>query len=448
MPFLSRRYALVAPAAAALVLLAVLLLPYIGLQAIEKESARSRDLARLQDRVSEAADGMSATVLGPLRDMNPASRDPLQLRAVQASAEANEVALREVERLRSTALKNGLGAELDTYIASSYAFLDAANARAEAIAAGTPPAETANNAAYMQLRATNVNDLQNFRSGAFIAGDEIEADLHDANVLNRNLRTAAVTLAVFAIAAVVTLQVSSVRGARAAAIVARQDSDDRTAMLNLASHELRNPLSIASLNCQLLAELARDNGDPELESIASDAHVAVMRAGALVAEFLDLSRLDADRLNLKFAEVEVRPIIDEALALTSSFRGERPTEVVGDVGSARADRGRLQIILRNLVDNAWKYSPEKSKVAVVVHQRPGTVEIDVLDEGIGVPANDRERIFDRFQRLAQTEEVTGVGIGLHLSRELARRMGGDIFVAESDKGTRMRLVVPSSGGSS
>ena len=198
-----------------------------------------------------------------------------------------------------------------------------------------------------------------------------------------------------------------------------------------------------SLAAQMLQSSAADSGDPLLSQVADDAYAAARRSEALVAELLDLSRLDANRLKLAIRPTRLAPVLDEAVLLTVHHLGERPVAVHGVLDAAvLADGSRLAIILRNLVDNAFKYSPRGSEVTIRIVAGESRISVEVRDLGPGIPAADRERVFHRFERLTATQHIGGIGIGLHLSRELARRMGGDLSVAESDGGACLRLVLP------
>jgi signal transduction histidine kinase len=129
--------------------------------------------------------------------------------------------------------------------------------------------------------------------------------------------------------------------------------------------------------------------------------------------------------------------------MSTAHHGPRDVHISGDqLTPVSADPDRLKVILRNLVDNAFKYSPADSGVFISISQFEDRVRIDVQDEGAGVPEEFRERIFERFERLGTPAHASGVGIGLFLSRELARRMDGDIRCEPSERGARFELELP------
>jgi signal transduction histidine kinase len=229
---------------------------------------------------------------------------------------------------------------------------------------------------------------------------------------------------------------------------ARRESAERLAahrgdVVNMASHELRNPLTVLTLSTGMITRAAEQRNDRALTELAQDAHVAALRCQSLVNELLDLGRLDADRLQLHLGATPLLPALHDAVAMSEAHHGSRKFAIDGarDI-KVSADEDRLRVILRNLVDNAYKYSPAGSRVTVTIREWEGRVRVDVEDEGEGVPPAYRERIFERFERVSGSQHISGVGIGLYLSRELARRMNGDLRLGEREHGASFGLELP------
>ncbi len=284
-------------------------------------------------------------------------------------------------------------------------------------------------------------ELRFRRGGSFSSG------LYSANwiVAAGVLVTAALTVVMIAL-------MLAARSSLGRAVYAEQTALHRGDLVDLASHELRNPLAILSLAAEMLEAEASVLGELSLQESAAAARAAAGRAEALVSELLDLSRMDAQRLHLALGPVRLEPAIDDAIALTSSHWGDRPVNRTGPAlgeGLVIADPGRLDIVLRNMVDNAFKYSPEGTPVSIAVEaERDDEVAVTVSDEGPGIPVADRTAVFDRFRRGEATANVGGLGIGLHLSRELARRMGGELTLLPGalGQGARFRLVLRAAAG--
>jgi signal transduction histidine kinase len=213
----------------------------------------------------------------------------------------------------------------------------------------------------------------------------------------------------------------------------------------MVNHELRNALAAVYGWSEMLV---RKKDPATVPRAAFEVLDSAQHAVALINDLLDLSRLDEDRLKPVIRAVEpisiasrsmrrVTPAADlkgVALRLTSS--PELPT--------CETDANRLEQILVNLLGNAIKYAPERSAVLVSIMARDERVVYQVDDEGPGVPADDTERIFDIYVT-KPGEESRGLGLGLPLSRRLARLLGGELrAVPQPGRGGRFILEVPAS----
>jgi len=222
----------------------------------------------------------------------------------------------------------------------------------------------------------------------------------------------------------------------------------RQRFVSTASHELRTPL--ASLGVML--ELASDELEPGAER-PGQARVQVERAreqagrlGALARDLLDLSVLDAG-VDLRDERVDLAAIARGVVAELGPRAQLGGLDLSAPRGAsyARGDPSRIAQIVRGLVDNALRFAPEGTAIRIEATNgaRPS---IAVYDDGPGVPADDAERIFERFQRGSAPGEGGGFGLGLAIGRELARRMGGDLRLQTSPRGARLQLTVPPDSG--
>jgi signal transduction histidine kinase len=204
------------------------------------------------------------------------------------------------------------------------------------------------------------------------------------------------------------------------------------------SHELRTPMAgiYGAAQTLLREDIELDPGDRRtlLEIIATQA----VRLSQITEEVLIASRLDRDELPIARERVEVGPVAAETVEHMRSRVPEASMvglDVEPDLPPASADRDRLQQVLMNLLDNAVKYSPNGGRVLVTVSAPAGRVRIAVKDSGVGIPSAEQQRIFEKFYRLDTqlTRAGGGTGLGLYITRELVRRMGGTITV-ESEPG--------------
>ncbi|WP_277211338.1 sensor histidine kinase [Isoptericola croceus] len=212
------------------------------------------------------------------------------------------------------------------------------------------------------------------------------------------------------------------------------------------SHELKTPVGALAL----LAETVQDAADDPVAvrrftmRMQAEAH----RLSALVHEIIELSRLQVAGALQEVRPVPVRDVVDEAVdRARTTAQGKNITITVG--GSADCvvfgDHNLLVTAVRNLLDNAVSYSGENTRVGVGVHERGGLVEIDVVDQGIGISAEVQERVFERFYRVdpARSRDTGGTGLGLSIVKHVAADHGGDVRVwSEPGKGSTFTLRIP------
>jgi signal transduction histidine kinase len=217
----------------------------------------------------------------------------------------------------------------------------------------------------------------------------------------------------------------------------RQQEEARRAFVATASHELRTPLTSLDGMLELLDDDLRYE-QPDLEdarALLDRARVQSRRLGRLAADLLDLSRLDA-QIELRSEPVELGELSRAVLAEFELGTAERGivTRLDDSGGSvwALGDPGSIARILRILLDNAVRISPARSELRIELC-RGSDVAIRVCDQGPGVPPEEREQIFRRFERGRDTAGKAGFGLGLAIGRELAERMGGRL-VLEEDTG--------------
>jgi len=214
------------------------------------------------------------------------------------------------------------------------------------------------------------------------------------------------------------------------------------------SHELRTPL--AAIHGSALTLLRRDITLPEelrerlLEVIGEESD----RLAQIVNDLLIASYLDSGQLPVSIESCDPRMLAESVVEAA----GVRVPETIqlsvaapDELEPVAADRGQLRQVLANLVDNAIKYSPDGGPVEVRLEERDGYVRFEVLDEGLGIPAGEHRRVFEKFYRLDpnMTRGIGGTGLGLYISRELVRRMQGRIWVeSRLGKGSRFFVEIP------
>jgi signal transduction histidine kinase/CHASE3 domain sensor protein len=223
-------------------------------------------------------------------------------------------------------------------------------------------------------------------------------------------------------------------------------SEAKSAFLATMSHELRTPLN-AIIGYQ---SLLKEGIDGPL-SDAQLAHLNRIRASAdhllsLIDEVLTFSRVEAGKEVVQREDVSLRSVIDQAITMITPLAEVKglTVRVEGDDPQLFTDGGKVRQILLNLLSNAIKFT-DSGEVVIRSRAYQETVEVSVADTGIGIAAENLERIFDPFWQVEQrsTRKVGGTGLGLSVSRTLAQLVGGDIRVeSEPGKGSTFTLTLP------
>ena len=214
------------------------------------------------------------------------------------------------------------------------------------------------------------------------------------------------------------------------------------------SHELKTPLT--AMRGFIEAVLDDDEMPPKMQhSFLQKAHKNTGRLVAIVSDLLSLSRLESTGNELEFEPVELtelaQSVIDDLSDLADSRQSEIRLDDPGESVFARADGQALAMALSNLISNAIHYSPEGGEVLVRPRLRGSEVVVEVVDQGPGIPAHERERVFERFYRLdkARSRKLGGTGLGLAIVRHVMSAHHGRVELeSELGRGSCFRLVLP------
>lgn len=227
------------------------------------------------------------------------------------------------------------------------------------------------------------------------------------------------------------------------AMVARLDGEEqaRRALVAAVSHDLRTPITAL----RLLADAVED-GIVDAETsreYAARMSLHVQALGALIDDLFELTRLESGELRWSMEQVALEELVGEAVeamrpAAEASSVAVRAVLEAGDP-LALGDAGRLQRVLFNLIQNAIRHTPPDGTVIVRTTRHEDGVEIEVADSGAGIPAAERERVFEAFHRLDRSRTDDGAGLGLAISRAIVEAHGGRIWIADAERGTSVRV---------
>ena len=205
----------------------------------------------------------------------------------------------------------------------------------------------------------------------------------------------------------------------------------KTEFLNVASHELRGPMTVIKGYLTMLASGSLGDLSPRSMAVLPLLIAKSDEVDWMVEQMVEASRLEDGRLAIKKQPADVVELTQRAidgmrsLLTNHEVSFDRPARAI----QAEVDPDRFQIVVRNLLSNAAKYSPAGGYITVRV-SRNGGAKVAVIDNGIGIAAEDQARLFTRFVRIEKqsTQHISGTGLGLWLSREIARMHDGDLTV--------------------
>jgi signal transduction histidine kinase len=221
----------------------------------------------------------------------------------------------------------------------------------------------------------------------------------------------------------------------------------RADFVSTVSHELRTPLAAIYGAAMTLRRPDLVLSDDQRASLLAVVAGEADRLARIVNDILWASRLDSRALHVSIQSCDARALTE---AVLQAARTHLPAgidlriETPDGLPPVAADPDKVRQVLVNLVDNAIKYSPDGGTVRVRLSHRDAHVRFAVEDEGLGVPAAEQRRIFEKFYRLDPnlTRGVGGTGLGLYICRELVRRMDGRIWVASEGRGSTFVVELP------
>jgi signal transduction histidine kinase len=241
---------------------------------------------------------------------------------------------------------------------------------------------------------------------------------------------------------------------RTAALAERQRAREaaertRRQLVAAVSHDLRTP--IASL--RLLVEAVDDeivDGETRHRYLATmQTHIHSL--SSMIDDLFELSRIEAGDIDWSMRQVELALLVDETVEAMRPEAGARRVEIRCQLGDdplpARADPEKIQRVLFNLIQNAIRHTPADGSVTVKAETERDAIEIEIADTGDGIPAAERERVFETFFRGGgdASRHSDGAGLGLAVSRAIVETHGGRIWLPPAEQGTRVRFSLPSAG---
>ena len=224
--------------------------------------------------------------------------------------------------------------------------------------------------------------------------------------------------------------------------VLRETEKLQTALLNSISHDLRTPL--ASVTGALDSLLEAEGGNRDLIRLDHDARQELLenakeqsdRLNRLVGNLLEMTRLEAGALKLNRVESDLHDVIGAAVASVKDRIGKRPIciEVPEDLPPIYVDFVLIEQVFINLLDNAAKYSKPSAAIDILARPVEKDIEVTIRDRGIGIPADDLDKVFTKFYRVQRPDASIGTGLGLSICKGIIEAHGGWICASNHPEG--------------
>lgn len=223
--------------------------------------------------------------------------------------------------------------------------------------------------------------------------------------------------------------------------------------LSIASHELRTPMTAIKGYVSMILEGDYGKIDDNLKEPLDSIGQSTERLINLVNDMLNVSRIEAGRLKFNLAESDMKSIINEVVVSLQPIAAQKHIVLKSDINTSstvQVDPDKVKQMLHNLIGNALKFTDEGS-ITVTMKEEAQTVLVRIIDTGSGISVEDQAKLFGKFQQIsdAQKGKPQGTGLGLYITKQIAQRMGGNVWIEESKvgKGTIFAFTVPKKGTS-
>jgi PAS domain S-box-containing protein len=209
--------------------------------------------------------------------------------------------------------------------------------------------------------------------------------------------------------------------------------------LSVASHELRTPMGAVRANLSMILEGDYGPVNKGLVEPLTDMKSSTIRLVELVNDLLSVARIEAGRMHFKLAELDLNTVTKSVVSTLAALGKEKGVKVSfipdKDAPGVQGDSDKVKEVLTNLIGNSLKFT-DKGTITVATQAHDDVVEVTVTDTGIGISAEDQTKLFGKFNQItsAQAGKPSGTGLGLYISRQMVRKMGGDMWIKQSVPG--------------
>jgi PAS domain S-box-containing protein len=227
-----------------------------------------------------------------------------------------------------------------------------------------------------------------------------------------------------------------------------EEARQKSLFIDILAHELRNPLSPIISSSELLQELTQSNSNEMQKKLVTNIRNGSNKLARKLEELLDMARYSRGTFTLNRQAVEIKSNLEDIISRfrpTIEKRNQQlVVEIAEDMPVVLADNSRLEQVLVNLLSNASKFSPEKSKIYIKAFVNGGSLEVSVKDEGTGISPDDQKKLFQPYFRVQNDRsKVSGLGLGLAVCQKIIEAHGGEIWVtSQLGQGSTFSFRIP------
>ncbi|RZM21809.1 MAG: PAS domain-containing sensor histidine kinase [Pedobacter sp.] len=225
----------------------------------------------------------------------------------------------------------------------------------------------------------------------------------------------------------------------------RRVIEQKDEFIGIASHELKTPLTSLKAYMQLITAYNKDKVPEQIKTFISKAEVSISKLQTLVNDLLDVSKIQAGKLHFSTSPVYVNKLVKACIENAAFMFPDHHIDFksAGDY-VINGNMERLEQVLMNMISNAVKYAPESKEILLAVDRVDANVKISVTDFGIGLSAEQQDKIFERFYRVDdKTFMASGLGMGLYIAREIMESHQGSMgVVSEINEGATFYILLP------
>lgn len=224
----------------------------------------------------------------------------------------------------------------------------------------------------------------------------------------------------------------------------RRSEQLRTTLIDAMAHEFKTPLTSIRATTTLLLDSPDQTPENRMELLRI-ADEEAQHLGTLIDDTVAMARLDAGHIDVNPEILDIPEIVREVIGSLKTELQGRPLDILcgNEVSECACDRHLIKLAIKQLIDNALKYSPPGSPLRIRVQKDGASTAVEIIDFGKAIPVQEQGRIFERFYRSPSVQnQIPGSGLGLSIARSIAQAHGGDLTVSSYSGQTTFRLVLP------